>query len=68
MDQQPGPYAQDVRVDFIRQDEMTECFFCGLTERPLTEEHAWPKTGSPGGGLSGSEGAPDLIDSPGIRH
>ncbi len=21
---------------------MHECFFCGLTERPLTEEHVWP--------------------------
>lgn len=22
---------------------MNECFFCGPTERPLTEEHVWPK-------------------------
>jgi hypothetical protein len=22
---------------------MNQCFFCGLTENPLTEEHVWPK-------------------------
>ncbi len=22
---------------------MNECFFCGPTERPLTDEHVWPK-------------------------